>query len=266
MESILAQLNDRSLHRLLEAMASGRLTLPVSSLTLAQLVPQEQLGLLLDEFSKLQQMGLTIPLLAEWIRVLLQQRKQLRAENGRIELVMTGPEPPGAMIRDTGVVVRQMFLNATQSICICGFAVYQGKDIFLSLANRMQLVPDLSVRMYLNIERPYGDSTPTETLIAKFQLRFRETQWPKDVRLPDIYFDPRALETDEAGKSACLHAKFVIADSKHVFISSANFTEAAQQRNIEAGILSENPSLAGELRLHFQSLIDHGHLKRLKWH
>ena len=189
--------------------------------------------------------------------------EQHRAETGRLELVMTGPEPPGAMIRDTGVVVRQMFLNATQSICICGFAVYQGKDIFLSLANRMLSAPDLTVRMYLNIERPYGDSAPTDTLIAKFQQRFRETQWPKDVRLPDVYFDPRALEHEEAGKSACLHAKFVIADSRQVFISSANFTEAAQQRNIEAGVLSENASLAGELRLHFQSLIDHGHLERM---
>jgi|GEM_PF-4210956 len=61
-------------------------------------------------------------------------------------------------------------------------------------------------------------------------------------------------------------AKFVIADSRQVFISSANFTEAAQQRNIEAGVLSENTSLAGELRLHFQSLIDHGYLKKLRWH
>jgi hypothetical protein len=114
--------------------------------------------------------AITIPLLAEWIRILLQQRKQLRAENGRIELVMTGPEPPGAMIRDTGVVVRQMFRNATQSICICGFAVYQGKDIFLSLANRMQLVPDLSVRVYLNIERPFG----IEQLVAKLAW----DRWP----------------------------------------------------------------------------------------
>ncbi len=266
MDSTLTKLSDRSLHRLLEALNSGLLTSPFSSLTLSQLVPQEQSLSLLDELRGLQQSGLTAPLLAALIRILLQQREQHRSETGRLELVMTGPEPPGAMIRDTGVVVRQMFLNATQSICICGFAVYQGKDIFQSLANRMLSVPDLTVRMYLNIERPYGDSAPTDTLIAKFQQRFRETQWPKDVRLPDVYFDPRALEHEEAGKSACLHAKFVIADSHHVFISSANFTEAAQQRNIEAGILSENASLAGDLRLHFQSLIDHGHLKRLRWH
>ena len=106
MDSTLTRLSDRSLHRLLEAMNSGLLTSPFSSLTLAQLVPQEQSHLLLDELRGLQQSGLTAPLLAGLIRILLQQREQLCVETGRLELVMTGPEPPGSMIRDTGVVVR----------------------------------------------------------------------------------------------------------------------------------------------------------------
>ncbi|MFO0428104.1 MAG: DISARM system phospholipase D-like protein DrmC [Planctomyces sp.] len=266
MASALTQLNDRSLHRLLEAMASGRLSLPVSSLTLAQMVPQDQLSTLKAEFDRLQSIGLTEPVLIEWIRTVLHERERNRSANGLLELVMTGPEPPGTMIRDTGVVVRQMFLNATESIWICGFAVYQGKEIFQSLAQQMTSVPDLSVRMFLNIERPYGDTTPTDMVIAKFRQRFKQDQWPADVRLPDVYFDPRALEPDEAGKSACLHAKFVIADSRRVFISSANFTEAAQQRNIEAGLFAENQMIARDLRTHFQSLIDHEYLKQLKWY
>lgn len=265
MGSTLAELGDRSLLRLLDALNSGLLTPPFSSLTVSQLVPHEQLHLLLDDLRRMQQMGMTAPLLAEVIQLLLYQRDKLHAKIGRLELVMSGPEPPGAMSRDTGVVVRQMFQNATKSICICGFAVYQGRDIFSSLASRMQSVSDLNVRMYLNIERPYRDNTPAEALIASFQRRFRDTQWPKDLRLPEAYFDPRALEHDQAGKSACLHAKFVIADSHQVFVSSANFTEAAQLRNIEAGVLSENARLANELETHFQSLIDHGYLTRLRW-
>jgi len=143
--------------------------MPVSSLTLAQLVPQEQLHSLLLELQRLHQAGMTAPLLAELIGILLNQREKLQAETGRLELVMTGPEPPGSLIRDTAVVVRQMFLNAKRSICICGFAVYQGKDIFMALASRMQALPELNVRMYLNIDRPYGDTTPSNMLIAKFQ-------------------------------------------------------------------------------------------------
>ena len=85
------------------------------------------------------------------------------------------------------------------------------------------------------------------------------------MRLPDVFYDPRPLADDDESKSACLHAKFVIADSQHVFLSSANFTEAAQQRNIEAGILLDSSVLACDLESHFQSLIDHGFLKRLRW-
>lgn len=265
MSSALTQLGDRSLRGLREALTSGRLTMPVSSLTLAQLIPQGELQSVLEELHELNQTGMTPPLLIRVIDILLEQREKLRSETGQIELVMTGPEPPGAMIRDTAVVVRQMFLNAKRSICICGFAVYQGKDIFAALANRMEAVPDLNVRIYLNIDRPHGDVTPSELLLAKFQKRFRESQWPENRRLPELFYDPRPLAEDDSSKSACLHAKFVIADSQHVFLSSANFTEAAQQRNIEAGVLLDNAVLARDVELHFQSLIDHGFLRKLRW-
>ena len=111
-------------------------------------------------------------------------------------------------------------------------------------------------------DRPYGDTTQSVILIAKFQQRFREIQWSENIHLPEMFYDPRPLAAEEEGRSACLHAKFVISDSQQVFISSANFTEAAQQRNIEAGILSESPALARDIESHFQSLVDHGFLRR----
>lgn len=265
MTSILNELSDRSLRGLITALESGRLSPPFSSLTLAQLVPQDQVAGLLQELQSLVGSSSTAHSAGAWIRILLQQRERLRADAGTIELVMTGPEPPGTTIRDTAVVVRQMFSNASRSIWICGFAVYQGKDIFQTLAQRMTALPDLKVRMFLNVERKQGDKSTDTVLLQKFVQRFRETQWPEDVRLPNVYFDPRAVESDEHSASACLHAKFVIADGHQVFISSANFTAAAQQRNIEAGVSAENPRLAGEIQQHFQALIDHGHLKRLRW-
>lgn len=266
MASILTRLSDRSLQRLLEAVVSGRLTFPVSSLTLAQLVPQADLPALTEELHRLQGLGLTQQVLAEWLRVLIDQRLQHRQSLISPELVMTGPETPGTIVRDTGVVVRQLFVNAVDSVWVCGFAVYQGREIFQCLGTRMTEQPKLSVRLFLNIDRPYGDTSPDEQILARFRQRFSETQWPTNVRLPEIYYDPRAIATDEAGKSACLHAKFVISDTRQLFISSANFTEAAQQRNIETGLLIDSERLAHELRQRFQALIDLGHLKVVKWY
>ncbi len=246
-----------------DALRSGLLKTPFSSLTLSQLVPNECLDSIVEDLRQHESQGLTSPLLLVLVEALLQQRMELLSENPRLELVMTGPEPPGSFIRDTGVVVRQMFSNATESIFLCGFAVYQGKEIFSALARRMQTVPTMKVRMCLNIPRPRGDQSPSEVLIKRFRKQFTETQWPDNVDLPEIFYYPRTLEGSGSGKAASLHAKFVIADQHRVFLSSANFTEAAQQRNIEAGVITNNAALARDLSTHFQSLIDNGDLKKL---
>lgn len=44
-----------------------------------------------------------------------------------LELVWTGPEIAGAVNRDTGAVVRDLFGRATREVFVAGFAVYQGK-------------------------------------------------------------------------------------------------------------------------------------------
>ena len=46
-------------------------------------------------------------------------------------------------------------------------------------------------------------------------------------------------------------------------MTSANFTEAAQQRNMELGLLVRAPEIASQIEEHFHSLIRNGHLERL---
>jgi phosphatidylserine/phosphatidylglycerophosphate/cardiolipin synthase-like enzyme len=60
-----------------------------------------------------------------------------------------------------------------------------------------------------------------------------------------------------------LHAKCVVVDDRMAFVSSANFTEAAQQRNIEAGVLMTNPQFARSLRTQFEVLVSHGLRRRM---
>ncbi|MFN9039714.1 MAG: hypothetical protein ACK5YO_25675, partial [Planctomyces sp.] len=87
MQSILTQQNDRSLQRLHEAVVTGRLTFPVSSLTLAQLVPQADVSLLFTELVRLQGLGMTADLLSEWLRVLQDERLLARRAQLVPELV-----------------------------------------------------------------------------------------------------------------------------------------------------------------------------------
>ena len=52
-------------------------------------------------------------------------------------------------------------------------------------------------------------------------------------------------------------------DDETVFITSANFTEAALDRNIELGVLLRDREVALTISAYFQSLIDRDLLKPL---
>jgi phosphatidylserine/phosphatidylglycerophosphate/cardiolipin synthase-like enzyme len=62
---------------------------------------------------------------------------------------------------------------------------------------------------------------------------------------------PRATVYQSAvtasGKPITSHAKFVIVDHRLVLLTSANFSYSAENRNIELGILVDNPTLAASL-------------------
>ena len=76
-----------------------------------------------------------------------------------------------------------------------------------------------------------------------------------------MYYDPRALDLE--GPGGVLHAKAVVADDEKVFITSANLTEAAWDRNIELGVLIRDRTFALIIGGFLQSLIDRDLLKPL---
>ncbi|MNY38341.1 hypothetical protein D3C86_1729610 [compost metagenome] len=117
----------------------------------------------------------------------------------------------------------------------------------------MALLPDLRVRLCLNIHYDPRFPDPREA-VKRFGEVFRKYHWPPDVRLPEIYYFPRSLEPEENAR-AVMHAKCLVLDRRVAFISSANFTEAAQLRNIEVGVRIADPEVATDLERHFDHLI-----------
>lgn len=171
----------------------------------------------------------------------------------RPELVWSGPEVPGLHARDTARVYEELIAAAERSLWLSTFAYYDGPKAFKSLAARMDAVPELHVRLLVNIGRPWGNTTAAPALVAAFAVRLWSHDWPGQ-RRPNVFYDPRALEPGQEG--AVLHAKAIVADDQAAFVTSANLTEAAFERNIEAGVLSRDRALATALALHFQTLID----------
>jgi phosphatidylserine/phosphatidylglycerophosphate/cardiolipin synthase-like enzyme len=198
-----------------------------------------------------------LALLAESV---LRGRTRAPQQADVVDLVWTGPETLGVTNRDTGVVVRELFGSAEREVLVAGFAVYQGRSIFNRLAERMEERPGLRVRLFLEVQRHPTDTALPEELVRRFAERFRDQEWP-GARLPELYYDPRSLD-QEAAKRSSLHAKCVVVDRRVALVTSANFTEAAQTRNIEVGALIQSEGFAMRLAEHFGALIDAGALRR----
>ena len=75
------------------------------------------------------------------------------ARSTLLELVTSGPDAAGGT-RDAGVVLREIFATAERRVLIIGFAVQQGREVFAVLAQRMRQLPDLAVRLCLDVRRP----------------------------------------------------------------------------------------------------------------
>jgi phosphatidylserine/phosphatidylglycerophosphate/cardiolipin synthase-like enzyme len=199
--------------------------------------------------------------LAYMVQALANERLAIQNADRSVQLVWSGPEVPGAQSRDTGVLVDELFSTAEKSVLVAGFAVAQGKRIFRTLAERMHKLPDLQVRLFLNVSIPYSDSTPDVELLKRFTDKFRLEEWPGPTP-PEVYYDGRALAVGTS-EHASLHAKCIVVDEHKVLVTSANFTEAAQLRNIEAGVFLVNTNLARSLVRQFEAIITSELLVRL---
>lgn len=98
--------------------------------------------------------------------------------------------------------------------------------------------------------------------VGRFKRQTYEAKdWPGS-RRPEIYYDPRGVSTDPDGR-ASWHAKCVLVDDEVAFVTSANFTEWAQDRNVEAGALIRSRHFTSQLRTQFDSLVQANGVKRL---
>ena len=263
MWGILERITPEDLRQVVGALRSGRLVPPYSSVAVGRHVQGDAAGELSQEIRRLSDEGMQPGHLALMMETAAELRAGQISKADIVELVTSGPEAPGVANRDTAVVVRELFLNASKDVLVAGYAVFQGRQVFRALGERMDTVPDLRVRMFLDIQRPHTDTSMASELVRRFAVRFREREWPGK-RLPDIYYDPRSLETDGARK-ASLHAKCIVIDGEFAFVSSANFTEAAQVKNIEVGVLIRSVPIARKIAGHFDALRQAEYLRSISW-
>lgn len=251
----LLELHDDELLQLADALETGRLGVPVSEFGLRRVVGRDAAGELRGAIEALVSHGGPAAAGAA-----LRLAREARASRSSLppELVWTGEDATGEL-RETSVVVGELFRRAEREVLLAGFVVRYGASVFEVLAQRMEERPELTVQLFLNVglkERRTADES-----VQLFAQRFRARDWPGK-RPPTVFYDPRALEP-EAKHRAVLHAKCVVVDRRHALVTSANFTPNAQLRNIELGVLLEAPQLAEQVIGQFEGLVREQKLLRL---
>jgi len=177
----------------------------------------------------------------------------------RIDLVWTGPEARQSRARDTAVVVRELFTRAVSDVWIAGYRFDHGAQLLAPLHEAMA-DRQVRVRLFAHIQRGDRDDRPPAAILASFRERFFRFEWPWASPRPAIYHDPRTLEPGAVYTGASFHAKCMVIDGEHTLIGSANFTDRAQTRNVEAGALISDRRFAARLIDQFQGLINEGHV------
>ena len=254
MTDALAALPRHLRRRLVQALDNNALSAPYSSVAIQMALGNPDPGVL-AALEWLAAQGVQDRAAAAWIRAL----DEVSASAQQPDLVWSGPEVPGVHARDTRRVYEELFTSVRRSLWASSYAYFDGPRVFDLLARRMEAVPELRVTLLLNIHRRQRDTSRAEDVVRRFAGQFWKRDWPGSVR-PSVFYDPRSVDPEVRG---VLHAKAVVADEERVFVTSANFTAAALDDNIELGLLVRHRPLALSVVKHLQGLIDRRLLRAL---
>lgn len=190
-------------------------------------------------------------------RAILADRSQRRSPE--LELVWTGPEGTGSASRDTAVLLARLLASARESVLIAGYAFDHGTDVLRPLSEVMA-AHGVPARVVLNIPRmPHGVGD-VRSHVHDFAAEFLRANWPFNVAPPELLYDPRTVSADS---TASMHAKCVVVDAERTLITSANFTERGQRRNIECGVFLRDREFAASMLRQWENLIGQGFLSSI---
>lgn len=176
----------------------------------------------------------------------------------RLNLVWTGPESWASVSRDTSMVVRELFAGARRSVIVGGYAF--DKPEILEPLHRVMALRAVTAHFFLDIKGEATSVQSADAYATKVIDKFFREVWTFGLPKPDVYYDPRTAMPGPPWAS--LHAKCVVVDDETTLITSANFTDRGQTRNIEAGVLIDDRAFAEELGAQWRQLIAAGLVHR----
>jgi phosphatidylserine/phosphatidylglycerophosphate/cardiolipin synthase-like enzyme len=238
-----------------EALACAVLSGPVTNAQVVHGIPHLHYRSLVAGFLDLwQTQAPAVP--AEAVALALrtaQHAEQVRRESQAVEIAWTGPAAGAHPFRRTEQAILQVLDSAQERITLVSYAVYRIPRICGALTRAARRGVKISVIVEtpdkLEGENEYSTLRALGDDVATCSAVY---YWPKDQR-----------GRDDNGKLGILHVKCAVADSRWLFLSSANLTEYAFTINMELGVVVTGGGLPGQVERHFEELMANHLLIRL---
>jgi cardiolipin synthase len=165
----------------------------------------------------------------------------LAAGASSVEWVWTGPATGLVPIRHTAQVLTGLIDEARQRLFLVSFVAYNVHVVI----DALQRATERGVRVSLLFESSKeqgGNVTVDSPKMLKLKLpHSRFYKWDK--------------AASGVPPTASVHAKCAVADGSLAFVTSANLSDAAMERNIELGILVRGGAVPRQLEMHLEALI-----------
>jgi phosphatidylserine/phosphatidylglycerophosphate/cardiolipin synthase-like enzyme len=172
----------------------------------------------------------------------------LARQDQSVELVWTGPSSELVATRKTEQALIEVISRAQHELFLVSFVVYKANSVVEAL--RKASDRGVAVSILLEPGEQHGGQVSVDSM-----RMIRES-----VQDAQIYTWSRKEGPFVGGK---VHAKLAIADNWICFISSANLTGHAMEKNMEAGVLIRRGDLPDRLSKHIKALITIGVIQRI---
>jgi len=173
-------------------------------------------------------------------------------KRSKVEMVWTGPSTTLVPSRQTERVLLDVIDGASKELFIVSFVAYNVENVLIALQNAIDR--GVAVSILFESTKTHGGKIDIDS-IGSFAKRLEKAN----------FYHWSSNDKDGNGYTGSVHAKCVVADNEVAFITSANLTTAALERNMELGVLIEGGSVPNQLHRHLQALAVTKAIEKIEW-
>jgi cardiolipin synthase len=166
----------------------------------------------------------------------------MQGSRGTVEMVWSGPSTGVVPVRRTEQVVCEVIDAAFVRLFLVSFVAYKPARIVTAL--QAAVARGVRVEILLESSADHGGQLDFDAVKLLRQ----------EVPTATYYTWRQEPSSGQSEKQGAVHAKCVVADGKAAFITSANLTGAAMEKNMELGLLVKGGHVPEQLAEHLEAL------------